>query len=31
MFQKNEARGAQGFANVDWAGSVMDNRSASGF
>ena len=31
LFQKSNERGAEGYFDVDWAGSVMDSQSTSGF
>ena len=31
LFKKGENRGAEGFADADWAGSVTDSRSTLGF
>ena len=31
MFQKTEQRGIESFVDADWAGSIEDNRSTSGY
>lgn len=31
LFRKTDERGAEGFSNADWAGSMADSRSTSGF